>query len=86
MTVLGQDVYAINIFATYRCAVPGVDQGPGLLRKIRFQLHMMTSSIGNIFRVTGHLCEDFTVPAQRPVTRSFAVFFDLRMYKRLSNK
>ena len=32
---------------------------------------MMTSSNGNIFRVTGHLCREFT--AQRPVTRSFDV-------------
>ena len=38
---------------------------------------MMTSSNGNIFRVTGHLCREFTGPAQRPVTRSFDVFFDL---------
>ena len=47
---------------------------------------MMTSSNGNIFRITGHLCGEFTgpgeFPAQRPVTRSFGVFFDLR--KRLS--
>ena len=43
----------------------------------------MTSSNGNIFRVTGHLCGKFTgprwIPAQRPVTRSFDVFFDLRL-------
>ena len=37
----------------------------------------MTSSNGNIFRVTGHVCGEFTGPAQRPVTRSFDVFFDL---------
>ena len=43
---------------------------------------MMTSSNGNIFRVTGPLCGEF--PAQRPVTRSFDVFFDLRLIKRLS--
>ena len=51
---------------------------------------MMTSANGNIFRVTGHLCEEFTVPgefpAQRPVTRSFDVFFDLRLNKRLSKQ
>ena len=45
-------------------------------------LTMMTSSNGNFFRVTGHLCGEFTgpgeLPAQRPVTRSFDVFFDLR--------
>ena len=43
---------------------------------------MMTSSNGNIFRVTGPLCGEFTgsgeFPAQRPVTRSFDVYFDLR--------
>ena len=44
-------------------------------------IHMMTSSNGNIFRVTGPFCGEFTgpgeFPAQRPVTRSFGVFFDL---------
>ena len=49
---------------------------------------MMTSSNGHIFRVTGHLCGEFTgsgeVPAQRPVMQSFDVFFDLRPNKRLS--
>ena len=49
---------------------------------------MMTSSNGNIFRVTGPLCGEFTgpgeFPTQRPVTRSFDVFFDL--YKRLSKQ
>ena len=44
----------------------------------------MTSSNGNIFRVTGHLCGEF--PAQRPVTRSFDVFFGLRLNKRLSEQ
>ena len=51
-------------------------------------LHMKTSSNGNIFRVTGHLCGEFTgpgeFPTQRPVTRSFDVYFDLRPNKRLS--
>ena len=51
---------------------------------------MMTSSNANIFRVTGHLCGEFTgpgeFPAQRPVTRSFGVFFDLRLDKRLSKQ
>ena len=45
----------------------------------------MTSSNENIFRVTGHLCGEFTgpgeFPTQRPVTRSFDVFFDLRLNK-----
>ena len=52
--------------------------------------YMMTSSNGNIFRVTGPLCGEFTGPgefhAQRPVTRSFDVFFDLRPNKRLSKQ
>ena len=51
-------------------------------KQIRF---MMTSSNGNVFRVTGHLCGEFTdpgeIPAQGPVTRSFDVFFDLRLNK-----
>ena len=51
---------------------------------------MMTSSNGNIFRVTGPVCGEFTGPGefttQRPVTRSFDVFFDLRLNKRLSKQ
>ena len=51
---------------------------------------MMTSSSGNIFRVTGPLCGEFTgpgeFPTQRPVTRSFDVFFELRLNKRLSKQ
>ena len=50
----------------------------------------MTSSNGNIFRVTGLLCEEFTgdrwIPAQRPVTRSFDVFFDLRLNQQMSKR
>ena len=50
----------------------------------------MTSSNGNIFRVTGPLCGEFTgpgeFPTQRPVTRSFDVFFDLHLNKRLSKQ
>ena len=44
--------------------------------------HMKTSSNGNIFRVTGPWCREFT--GQRPVTR--AVFFDLHLNKRLSKQ
>ena len=53
-------------------------------------LHMMTSSNENIFRVTGPLCGEFTgpgeFPTQRPVTRSFGVFFDLSLNKKLSKQ
>ena len=48
----------------------------------------MTSSNGNIFRVTGLCVGNWPVsgefPAQRPVTHSFDVFFGLRLIKRLS--
>ena len=57
-------------------------------RETKMQLSMMTSSNGNIFRVTGHLCGEFTgpgeFPTQRPVTRSFDVFFYLHLIERLS--
>ena len=53
----------------------------------QYHHYMMTSSNGNIFRVIGHLCGEFNpdeCPTQRPVTRSFDVYFDLRPNKRLS--
>ena len=53
-------------------------------------IRMMTSSNGNIFRVTGPFCGELTgpgeFPAQRPVTQSFEIFFDLRLNKRLSKQ
>ena len=52
--------------------------------------NMMTSSNGNILRATGPLCGEFTgpgeFPTQRPVTRNFDVFFDLRLNKRLNKQ
>ena len=48
----------------------------------RICTRMMTSSNGNIFRVTG----PGEFPTQRPVTRSFDVFFDLRLNKMLSKQ
>ena len=57
---------------------------------VYYLVYMMTSSNGNIFRVTGPLCGEFTgpceFPAQRPVTRSFGVFVDLHPNKRLSKQ
>ena len=52
--------------------------------------HMITSSNGNIFALAA-LCEgnpSVTVglPSQRPVTRSFDVFFDACLNKRLSKQ
>ena len=60
-------------------------------RLLSWQFHMMTSSNGNIFRVTGHLCREFTGDrwisrTQRPLTRSFDVFFYLRLNKRFSKQ
>ena len=53
-----------------------------------YSSHMMTSSNGNIFRVTGLCAGNSPVtsefPAQRSVTRSFDIFSDLRLNKRLS--
>ena len=47
----------------------------------RIDWNMMTSWNENIFRDIGLLCGEFTgpgeFPAQRPVTRSFDVLFDL---------
>ena len=49
---------------------------------------LMTWSNENIFRVTGPLCWVFTgkFSSQRPVTRSFGVFFDLRLKKQLGKQ
>ena len=42
----------------------------------------------SLFRVTGHLCGEFTgnrwMPRTKPVKRSFYVFIDLRLNKRMS--
>ena len=51
---------------------------------------MMTSSNGNIFRVTGNLHGEFPGPRWIPHTKAsdagFDVFFDLRLNKRLSKQ
>ena len=51
--------------------------------------HMMMSSNGNIFHITGPLCGAFGyrwIPSQRPVTRSFDVFFDPSLSKQYSKQ
>ena len=66
----------------YRCMV---EFETSLLISYSVLVHnMMTSSNGNFFRVTGYLWGEF--PTQRPVTRSFDVYFDLRPDKRLSKQ
>ena len=78
------------------CFKPSQDTGAStvfvhkiMLTKI-IRHNMMTSSNGNIFRETGPLCGEFTGPGefstQRPVTRSFDLYFDLRRNKRLSKQ
>ena len=63
---------------------------PGSFRWHWKSICMMTSSNGNIFRVTGLLAGNSPVPgefpAQRPVMRSFDVFFDLHLNKLLSKQ
>ena len=50
---------------------------------------MMTSSNGNIFHVIGNLRGEYTghrwTPRTKPVTRSFDVYFDLRLNKNWAN-
>ena len=50
--------------------------------------HMKTSSNGNIVRVTGHLCGEFTghrwIPRTKASDMDLDVFFELRLNKRFS--
>ena len=71
----------------YLCTVPHRLSLSGCTRFLKTGITriMMTSSNGNIFRVTGHCAGNSPVtgefPTQRPVTRSFDAFFDLRLNK-----
>ena len=56
-----------------------------LTKWLEIVLFMMTSSNGNIFRVTGPLCHRWISPQKRPATRSFDGFIDLRLNKPLCN-
>ena len=57
---------------------------------VRLCVHMMMSSNGNIFSVTVLCAGNSPVtgesPSRRPVTRSFYIFFDLCLNKRLSKQ
>ena len=63
---------------------------PGVLKIVIFELDMMTSWNGNIFRVTGHLCGEFTGHRWSPHTKAsdaeHDIFFDLRLNKRMSKQ
>ena len=58
--------------------------------QVSWNMCMMTSSNGKIFRVTGFCAGNSPVtgelPTQRPVTQSFDVFFDLRLNGRWSKQ
>ena len=72
------------------CRIRTLDLLPCDIVQMRmcYSSSMMTSSNGTIFRITGHLCGEFTGPrtTQRPGTRSCDVFFDLRLNKWLSKQ
>ena len=48
--------------------------------------YMLTSSNGNIFRVTGPLCGEFTSDRLITLTKASDVFFDQHLNKRLSKQ
>ena len=58
--------------------------------RTKTKCYMMTSSNGNIFRDAGPLRVEFTghrwIPAHRPMTRSFEVFFYLCLNKPLGKQ
>ena len=60
------------------------------LKALKNKHFMMTSSNGNIFRVTGHLCGEFTghrwIPRTKASDTELDAFFDLRPNKRLNKQ
>ena len=79
-----------NLWSHRMCLSKNISVWVLIRGRWRYKGFTMTSSNGNIFRVTGHLCGNSPVtgefPAQRPVTPSFDVLFDLRLNKRLSKQ
>ena len=67
----------------------GVMTKQSTIQRIYVQFVLMSSN-GNIFRVTGHLWGESTyhrwIPLTKPVTRSFHVFFDVCLNKRLNKQ
>ena len=59
------------------------DKTQGMMNISRL-FYMVTSSNGNIFRVTDLLCGEF--PSQKPVTRSFDIYFDLHLNQQISKQ
>ena len=60
------------------------------MKEVADDIDMMTSLNGNISALLAICAGNSPVtgefPAQRPVTRSFDIFFDLRLNKRLSKQ
>ena len=72
------DLFFFAVWTGYQCTRRCLLCGPTEIQSSVCHeptVGMMTSSNGNIFRVTGRLCGEFTgpgeFPTQRPVTRSF---------------
>ena len=85
--------YPVNTYLVETCGINQRRLNPvWLMHNVYWHLHMsmMTSSNGNIFPIAGLLYGEFTghrwIPATRPVTRSFDVFFLLGPNKRLSKQ
>ena len=82
----------------YRCHLTNIDISVIKIRSCHLcygypytcQNGFILKRVTNIFRITGYLCREFPVtsefPAKRPVTRSFDVFFGLRLNERLSKR
>ena len=83
-------IISINESVTFAVLFIIVKQIWSVPTQTNWSFNMMTSSNGNIFRVTGLCAGNSPVtgkfPTQRPVTRSFDVFFDLLLDKRLSKQ
>ena len=84
-------MYAHRKFNFSRVGVNTFSNTDNLKQRCRsYPYVMMTSSNGNIYRVTGPSWRNPSViggfSSQRPVTRSFDIFFGLRLYKRLSKQ
>ena len=77
----------LMMFYYWECFIWIINHGwRGQCQNTHMRIDMMTSLNRNIFRVTGHLCGEFTGHWWRPVTRSFGVFFDLHLNERLSKQ
>ena len=85
-------IYIIRLVrAIWNDVIPfvGLDPKPIFISQF-LTIFMMTSSNGNIFRVTGSLCGEFTghrwIPRTKASDAELYVFVDLRLIKRLSKQ